>query len=131
MASRKPKNNSDTSSGSVWTSFSDLFTTLAIIFLIMFVFSIIKLSLASFEQLQSKKEQEELLMGEIPEKVKKENQKIQNNVKDSLDQLNGYQEMVNTRAEELNHLMKNLKSHNTLVTKILSEQEKKDVILKK
>ena len=34
--------NDNKDDGSVWTSYSDLFTTVAIIFLVMFVFALIK-----------------------------------------------------------------------------------------
>ena len=42
-------------SGSVWTSYSDMFTTVAIIFLVMFVFALIKSAVNSVKMAKSKK----------------------------------------------------------------------------
>ncbi len=52
--------------GSVWTSYSDMFTTMAIIFLVMFVFALLRSGVATLEAVKEKKESKEQLEGKVP-----------------------------------------------------------------
>ena len=57
--------------GSIWTSYSDLFTAVAIIFLVMFVFALLRTSVMSLKTVQEQKNQKEYYEGKIPEKKEK------------------------------------------------------------
>ena len=55
--------------GSIWTSYSDLFTAVAIIFLVMFVFALLRTSVMSLKAIKETKEQKEYYEGKVSEKT--------------------------------------------------------------
>ncbi|MBT3585770.1 MAG: hypothetical protein HN509_12770, partial [Halobacteriovoraceae bacterium] len=59
--------------GSVWTSYSDMFTTMAVIFLVMFVFALLRSGVSTVTAVKQKKNQEEILKGKIPSSVQNAN----------------------------------------------------------
>ena len=69
---RKKQHKED---GKVWTSYSDMFTTMAIVFLVMFVFAMIKVGVSTMEKIAQDKVHQKELEGLVPKEVQKRNQK--------------------------------------------------------
>ena len=65
----------DDDKGSIWTSYSDLFTAVAIIFLVMFVFALLRTSVMSLKAIKETKEQKEYYEGKVSEKTEKKMRK--------------------------------------------------------
>ena len=87
--------------GSVWTSYSDLFTTVAVIFLVMFVFALIKAGVSKMSSMVEAKQHEQELRAKVSDKVKKETQKKVNVVEDTLHEMENYEDLVNQKVKEL------------------------------
>ena len=69
---RREQEQTSGSENNAWTSYSDLFMAVAVVFLIMFVFSILASSASTFKIKQEKQEAEKYWMDKIPDhKTKK------------------------------------------------------------
>ena len=69
---RKHEEKTAGSENNAWTSYSDLFMAVAVVFLIMFVFAILASSASTYQIEQEKKEAEKYWTDKIPEyKTKK------------------------------------------------------------
>jgi chromosome segregation ATPase len=109
---KKHSSNKDNSDGSVWTSFSDLFTSLAIIFLVMFVVTIIKLSLTNVES-------ENFKNAHITEVEKEDALKKQENIASSIS-------LINSKMAEIGELTGSLTKHKEDVDQLIKNQLRKD-----
>jgi hypothetical protein len=116
--------------GNVWASYSDLFTSVAIIFLVMFVFALIKAGVSSLQTVAVKKAHEKELKGELPAKAKKKNQKNLNKISKSIDQMNQYENLISQKVIEMNQFAKKLKENKTVFKDLIENQNRKDSILK-
>lgn len=118
MKTRKRQKNSSNSKqegGSVWTSFSDLFTSLSIIFLVMFVVAIVKLSLSAMEQ-QSFRD------AKVSKVEKEETIKKRSKIKDSITK-------IDEKMKQLKVLSGSLNEHKDIMDGLLKEQVEKDKML--
>ena len=116
--------------GNVWASYSDLFTSVAIIFLVMFVFALIKAGVSSLQTVAVKKAHEKELKGELPAKAKKKNQKNLIKISKSIDQMNQYENLISQKVIEMNQFAKKLKENKTVFKDLIENQNRKDSILK-
>jgi len=56
---KKKSRKKEQDSGSVWTSYSDMFTTMSVIFLVMFVFALLRTGVKVVELVKTKNEHKE------------------------------------------------------------------------
>src|SRR5438046_2501815 len=73
--------------GSAWTSYADLFMTVAIIFLVMFVYAMLSAGVNQLRNTVEKQQQLEYQMGKIPEPILKKNQEDMAAVKTSAEEI--------------------------------------------
>ncbi len=73
MPMKKKKKKVD--DGQIWSSYSDMFTTMAIIFLTMFVFAMVKVGVSTMERIAQKKTFEKELEGSVSKVDKEKNKK--------------------------------------------------------
>ncbi|MBI2518952.1 MAG: hypothetical protein HYV97_00980 [Bdellovibrio sp.] len=122
--------SSEKEDGSVWTSYSDMFTTMAVIFLVMFVFALLRSGINTLQTVQQKKEHEEFVKGQVPDKVIKENDKRRQKLEQSVQEMQQYQDIITTKMVELNQFSKKMQDHRQVVEKLLKDQETKEVVIK-
>lgn len=115
--------------GSVWTSYSDLFTTVAVIFLVMFVFALIKASVTKMQSVSEKKSHEEELRGKISPKEKKKIDKQVAKVNESINEIQKYEDLVNKKMIEMNTFVQELKGNKKLMKNLMKDQQKKETLL--
>ena len=113
-------NNED---GSVWTSYSDMFTTMAIIFLVMFVFALLRSGVNTLETLQEKKKREDLLKGNLPEEIVKSQEKQKEDLGKSIEEMDQYQEMIDQKMLELNKFSQKMRGHKNVIKDLLKNQK--------
>jgi chromosome segregation ATPase len=117
------------SESSVWTSYSDMFTTIAIIFLVMFVFALIKAGVSSMKVAQQNIEHKEMLEGKIPVKLANENLKQKKEIDKSIKEMDQYNEMISEKVKELNSFSKKMIKHKRVMASLLKDQEIKTVAM--
>jgi predicted nucleic acid-binding Zn-ribbon protein len=121
--------NDNKDDGSIWTSYSDLFTTVAIIFLVMFVFALIKAGVSTVQTVQQKKIHEQELKGKIdPSLKKKTDQKIAD-VEKTIDDMKNYDEIISQKVQDLTDFAKKMQLNKQVMHDILEDQKRKDAIL--
>jgi chromosome segregation ATPase len=131
MTSRRSNNKEEESQddGAVWTSYSDMFTTIAIIFLVMFVFALIKAGISSMKVAQQNIEHKEMLEGKIPKKIAKENLNKKKEIDKSIREMDQYNEMISEKVKELNSFSKKMNKHKKVMANLLKDQEIKTVVM--
>ena len=87
--------------GSVWTSYSDLFTTVAVIFLVLFVFALIKAGVSTMQTVVAKREHEKELQGKVTEKNKKETDKKVNEMEKSISEIADYEDFIDQKMKDM------------------------------
>lgn len=115
--------------GSVWTSYSDLFTTVAIIFLVMFVFALIKAGVSTVQTVAQKHAHEEELRGKIPKELKEKNKKRIEKLSESINEMKDYEDIITKKVQEMNSFAKKLQKNKVVLNKLIEDQTRKDVIL--
>ena len=115
--------------GSVWTSYSDLFTTVAVIFLVMFVFALIKASVTKMQAVVQKKAHESELKGKVSSSAKKQTEKKIKIVNESLNEIGEYEDLINQKMKEMNKFVKKLKSSKTVMKDLIKDQRRKETLL--
>jgi outer membrane protein OmpA-like peptidoglycan-associated protein len=115
--------------GSIWTSYSDLFTTVAVIFLVMFVFALVKAGVSKMQQVVEKNRHEQELKGKVSEKNKQQtNQKIVK-VESTLHEMTAYEDLVNTKMKEMNDFVVNLQKNKKVMHDLIEDQKRKEAQL--
>ena len=116
-------------SGSVWTSYSDLFTTMAIIFLVMFVFALIKSGVNGLKIIQTKKENESYLQGKVPGKVKQTAQKNRKEITKSMAEMRNLNREIREKMKSLDSLAQKLNANRNMMHTMLTEQSKREAVM--
>jgi outer membrane protein OmpA-like peptidoglycan-associated protein len=115
--------------GSVWASYSDLFTNVAIIFLVMFVFALLKSGVSKMETALVKKQHQDELKGKLTEKeVEISKQKIKK-VEDSIKDMQKVGTLVDDKIKEIQQFAKSMEQNKTILNELIEEQKKKDSLL--
>ncbi len=115
--------------GSVWASYSDLFTNVAIIFLVMFVFALLKSGISKMETAMVKKRHSEELKGKLTEKdVAKSKEKIKK-VEDSIVEMQKVENLVDDKIREMQNFAKSMEQNKVVLKELIEEQKKKDSLL--
>ena len=117
--------------GQVWSSYSDMFTTIAIVFLTMFVFAMIKVGVSTMERIAQKKAHEKELEGVVTEQVKKESRKRMKKLTDSIDQVSEYKDVINQKMKDLGKMVTKLESNKDVMQDIIEQQLRKEGMLQK
>ncbi|MBT5095040.1 MAG: hypothetical protein HOM21_12385, partial [Halobacteriovoraceae bacterium] len=115
--------------GSVWTSYSDMFTTMAVIFLVMFVFALLRSGVSTVTAVKQKKNQEEILKGKIPSSVQNANNQKKEKLKKSIDEMDSYNELINSKMVELNQFAEKMGQHKVVINDLLKDQEEKEAAM--
>ena len=116
----------DDDKGSIWTSYSDLFTAVAIIFLVMFVFALLRTSVMSLKAMKETKEQKEYYEGKVSEKTRKENEERKSRLKLAVNEMKDFDDVISKKMQELNKFSKKMASHKVDIEKLLKDQTIKD-----
>jgi chromosome segregation ATPase len=115
--------------GSVWTSYSDLFTTVAVIFLVMFVFALIKAGVSKMETVVTKRKHESELKGKVTKEVKLKTKKDISKVDSSLKDMEQYENLINDKMKEMNSFVKKLQRNKKVMKDIIKDQSRKEAQL--
>lgn len=124
-------NQNQHSEDNVWTSYSDMFTTMAIIFLVMFVFALIKAGVSTVTVNQVKQNHKKELEGKMTPQMKAKQLKDRQVLSKSIQQMDKYEEKVNQKIQELTKFVSGMKSNKFLVKKVIDQSVQKDLALEK
>jgi outer membrane protein OmpA-like peptidoglycan-associated protein len=115
--------------GSVWTSYADLFTNVAVIFLVMFVFALLKSGLNVLENARIRAEHASELKGRLsPEAVASSEEKVKK-IEGSIVEMQKVQSLVDQKMQEIQAFSKSMEQSKSLIEDVLKEQRKKDSLL--
>jgi outer membrane protein OmpA-like peptidoglycan-associated protein len=115
--------------GTVWSSYADLFTNVAVIFLVMFVFALLKAGLSQIQGAQTAKKHEAELNARLaPEALARSEQKIQH-LQQSLQEMSKVQNLVDDKMKEIQGITRTLQANKEAITEVIREQSKKDALL--
>ena len=115
--------------GSVWASYSDLFTNVAIIFLVMFVFALLKSGVSKMETAMVKKQHKEELKGKLSDKdMAKSKEKIKK-VEESIQEMQKVETLVDDKIREMQQFAKTMEQNKVILKDLIEEQKKKDSML--
>jgi chromosome segregation ATPase len=115
--------------GSVWTSYSDLFTTVAIIFLVMFVFALIKAGVSTMQSIAQKRAHEAELQGKLdPKSQQKVNSQL-SHLEASVDEIKDYEELITDKVVEINNFAKKLQQNKKVMQQLIAEQQRKEAMV--
>ncbi len=128
MRRRRPIEKSK-SEGSIWTSYSDMFTSLSVIFLVMFVFAILKSQVTAFKSMAVEKNTEKILKGKVPKAVKEEMAQKKQKLNKSINKISVYKDAIKGKITELNELIHEIEGHKTLVSELLNQQTKREAVM--
>ena len=115
---------SEKDSGSVWTSYSDLFMAIAVVFLIMFVFSILAAGLQKAQIVSERENEKNYQMGKIPAKVKDKNQQDMQEIIDSIAKINKRKSQMKKNLEEISQFSEYLDERKQALIRIKEENLK-------
>jgi chromosome segregation ATPase len=115
--------------GSVWTSYSDLFTTVAIIFLVMFVFALIKAGVSTMQSIAQKRTHEAELQGKIDPKVQQKSLEQVSQLEASFEEIKDYEDLINDKVVEINSFAKKLQNNKKVMQQLLAEQKRKEAMV--
>lgn len=118
------------SDSNVWASYSDLFTNVAIIFLVMFVFALIKSAMNQIQTVQVKKKHENELKAKLsPKDVQKNKDRIAK-VEAAVDEMQNYEQVIDKKVQELNEYAKKLQANKQILKEMIESQNRQDSLLK-
>ena len=118
------------SESNVWASYSDLFTNVAIIFLVMFVFALIKSTISQFKNVQTKMIHEKELKAKLSEKEIKKGQDRIAKVEKAIGEMRQYEQVIDQKVLELNTYAKKLQENKLVLKEMIESQEKQDSLMK-
>lgn len=118
------------SESNVWASYSDLFTNVAIIFLVMFVFALIKATISQVQTAQTKITHNNELKAKLNSKDLQKSKDRIAKVEKAMDEMKNYEEVIDQKVRDLNEYAKKLQENKSVLKEIITSQEKQDSILK-
>lgn len=118
--------NNNKDDGSVWTSYSDLFTTVAVIFLVMFVFALIKAGVSKMQQVVAKREHEQELKAVVTKKNKIETQEKIQKVNDTLTNISNYEDLIDQKMKDMNKFVNSLQENKKVLNELIKDQQRKE-----
>lgn len=124
-------NEENNEEGSVWTSYSDMFTTMAIIFLVMFVFALLRSGVSTLTAIKEKKDKENFIKGQVSKKSNIESKNIMNSMENEISEMKEFDEVIDVKIKMINSFSKKMKKHKELLKKSLERQSITHAALKK
>lgn len=118
------------SAGSVWTSMSDLFTSLAVIFLVLFVVVALKHNLAKVKSLDVIAKYNDFIGGKVPDAQKSKAQESKVKLQESLSQMHAIKQKMMERTQEIEKFTTQIDAQRLMVENILRDQEIKVAAVK-
>ena len=113
-------------SGGVWTSYSDLFMSVSIVFIVMFIFSILQSSISIVRSKEAQKETEKYAESLVPESVREKNENDRLKAQNTLNDLDTNSEEVKLSLKKLSELTESITKRQDFINKLLDDQAKKD-----
>lgn len=114
----------------VWASYSDLFTNVAIVFLVMFVFALIKATVSQIQTVKTKIEHKNELKAKLNSKDLKKNKERIAKIEATMTEMKKYEGVINQKVQDLNDYAKQLQKNKTLLKEMVASQAKQDSIVK-
>jgi outer membrane protein OmpA-like peptidoglycan-associated protein len=115
--------------GSVWTSYADLFTNVAVIFLVMFVFALLKSGISKLENVQLHRQHEQEMQAKVsPAEVARSEEKVKK-IESSIDEMQKVQMLVDEKMREIQGFAKTMETNKSVLKEVIEEQKKKDSML--
>jgi predicted nucleic acid-binding Zn-ribbon protein len=115
--------------GNVWTSYSDMFTSVAIIFLVMFIFAMIKLGVSSLERVAEQKKHQKEMEGLVSKREQKREKENIEKVTKTIEEVSEYKEIIDKKVIELNQFVKKLQQNKKTMQEIIKAQKKKSAMV--
>ncbi|HYX38719.1 MAG TPA: hypothetical protein VE954_36910 [Oligoflexus sp.] len=116
--------------GTTWTTNSDLFMSIAIIFLIMFVFALLSSGATQLSVQQEKMDAQKYLLGKIPESDKVKTVQEMDDVAKDIQQMAEKREMIKTSLTQLAQLAQSIEGREDSIKKLYDRQNKNQALLK-
>jgi outer membrane protein OmpA-like peptidoglycan-associated protein len=114
---------------SVWSSYADLFTNVAVIFLVMFVFALLKAGLNQLQAIQiGKKHEAELNARLSPEEIQRSEERI-GKIESSITEMKRVESLVDEKMKEIQTFAKTLQQNKGVLNEVIEDQKKKDSLL--
>lgn len=120
---RTPEKNKG--EGSVWTSYSDLFMAIAVVFLILFVFSILQSGVSQINVSMERKAQEEILTAMAPADVREKNKSGMKAVEADINDVEEKQKDLQKTLQKLAKLTESLENRKTSLKDLYDENIQK------
>jgi hypothetical protein len=117
------------SDSTVWTSYSDLFTNVAIIFLVMFVFALVKATVSQFRTVQSQIQHSNELKAKLSEADINQGKERIAKVEKTVSEMVQYEHVIDAKVLELNEYAKKLQSNKQVLKDIIESQAKQDAMM--
>lgn len=115
---------------SVWSSYSDLFTNVAIIFLVMFVFALVKSGVNRIEQVQTQRKHAKELEGKLSQKdLRLKDQRI-DRIRQKVDEMKNYETVIDAKVAELNEYAKKMQENKEVLKEVIESQLHQDSLMK-
>ncbi len=105
----------------VWTSNSDLFMVLAIVFLFLFVFTLLKSSVMTLQNQSKIRDIVEYQKGKVPSEKKEQIVSLQATLNKGVEKLVAQEQAVLKKMEELKDFKNQVKSYQTQIDEVLQE----------
>jgi len=129
MSSDDEEKQDDSGGGSVWSSYSDLFMTIAIVFLVMFVFTMLQSQVEKMKSTLEQEQQKKQLEAKIPEKMKKRTEAHKKLMVKSIDDIEQKNKLIAEKMKEFMALNKDLSQQKKVYNQILKDQLKQEAII--
>lgn len=118
------------SESNVWASYSDLFTNVAIIFLVMFVFALIKATMSQVKNVQTKIQHENELKAKMSKQEIQKGKERVAKVEKAVEEMREYENIIDKKVQELNTYAKKLQSNKQVLKEMIESQAKQDSMMK-
>ncbi len=118
------------SDSNVWASYSDLFTNVAIIFLVMFVFALIKATMSQVKNVQTKIQHENELKAKMSKQEIQKGKERVAKVEKAVEEMRQYENIIDNKVQELNSYAKKLQENKEVLKEMIQSQSKQDSMMK-
>ena len=126
---RKRSTKTKDSGGSYWTSFSDLFTTVAILFLVMFFVMVIQQAVMGHKIIKKNKEVADFIDAKMTTEEEVKAKEVKENLEGGIAALDNYQEKVRKQIEDLSFMQGDIKAYQKDISSLLENNRVKSAFI--